>query len=599
MNSPLTGVRPLLQVSLRQDLRNIAPWVALISALSASSVLAYAWIFPTIAERQDLAATLGANPALALIFGPARDLMTADGFNAWRAGQLGALFAGIMAILTVVRNSRELEDSGQAELIASGVLGRQSRLAVAVLMATIASVALGVVCFLLTLASGGGAIATLTLSTTFAASGLMFGAVAAVTAQLGSDARTSAGLAVATLGTCFTLRGYLDSSGAAEWTLWLTPFGWLERTGPGSANNGWPLFAALALTAVLVGVAFTLQGRRDFGQGLISPRPGPSRGGAVTSVWGLAVRLNRATILSWMIGLTTLGALFGTLAGSVGELFAGNPELAAVMASGGTEATDLTLAFLATILQILAIVAGVMGVQVVMRIHTEEAGARAEPLYAGALRRSVYLASNIVVALLGTAIGMALAGLAMGVVAARTAGVSVVTVLGQAVVTISGAWVLVALAVAVVGAAPRLRMVGWVGLVATFGLTLLGPTFRLPDWALGISPLHHVPEVAATAPAHLSLGGAPRGHRRASRCRFRRLSSSGYRLIRAVHLLPTPLPSPPPSPGQRLINGRALAAGARSRRVSEQFFLSPACPPQRTFREVHAHPCKIAMWCIS
>ena len=78
-----------------------------------------------------LAATLGANPALSLVFGPARDLSTADGFNAWRAGQLGAFFAGLMAILIVVRNSRANEDSGQAELIASGVIARHSRLAVA------------------------------------------------------------------------------------------------------------------------------------------------------------------------------------------------------------------------------------------------------------------------------------------------------------------------------------------------------------------------------------------------------------------------------------------------------------------------------------
>ena len=102
----LTGTRPLLRVALRQDLRNIAPWVVLISALSASSILAYAWIFPDPSDRAALATALGANPALSLIFGPARDLTTADGFNAWRAGQLGAFFAGLMAILIVVRNSR-------------------------------------------------------------------------------------------------------------------------------------------------------------------------------------------------------------------------------------------------------------------------------------------------------------------------------------------------------------------------------------------------------------------------------------------------------------------------------------------------------------
>ncbi|WP_295648451.1 ABC transporter permease [uncultured Dietzia sp.] len=506
MTSTLTGTRPLLRVALRLDVRNIAPWVVLISALSATSVLAYTWIFPTAAERQELAATLGANPALALVFGPARDLMTADGFNAWRAGQLGALFAGIMAILTVVRNSREHEDSGQAELIASGVTGRHSRLMVAVLLAVAASVAVGVVCFLLTIACGGGAVATLTLAATFSASGLIFGAVAAVTAQLGSDARTSSSLAIATLAVCFALRGYLDAGDAPAWTVWLTPLGWLERTDPGGANNGWPLLAALALYGALVTAAFALQSRRDFGQGLVPPRPGPETGGVVTSVWGLAVRLHRAMIVSWLIGLAALGALLGSLTGSLGTLFTANPEMARVIVSGGSGATDLTMAFVATILQIVAIVASIMGVQVVMRIHADEVALRTEPLYATAIRRWVYLASNVVVALLGTAIGMTLAGLALGLVAERSTDLSVATVLGQAVATTPGVWVLVALAVAAVGAAPRIRLVGWLGLVATFALTLLGPTFRLPDWALDVSPLRHVPTVDAAAPHWSGLG---------------------------------------------------------------------------------------------
>lgn len=41
MRARLTGARPLLHVALKQDRVNIAPWIALISVLSASSVLVY------------------------------------------------------------------------------------------------------------------------------------------------------------------------------------------------------------------------------------------------------------------------------------------------------------------------------------------------------------------------------------------------------------------------------------------------------------------------------------------------------------------------------------------------------------------------------
>ncbi|WP_256841978.1 ABC transporter permease [Ornithinimicrobium cryptoxanthini] len=503
MSRPGAGpaTRALLKVTIRQDAPNIAPWVVLISVLSASSVLIYAWIFPDAADRTALATAMRGNPALSLIFGPARDLSTSDGFNAWRAGQLGAFFAGLMTILIVIRNSRADEDSGRAELLASGVLARQSRLAVAVAMATLASVALGVVCFVLTVACGGGLAATLVLSATFTASGLMFAGVGAIAAQLGSEARTASSLAIATLAVCFVARGYIDTSGGGDWMTWLTPLGWLAQARPATGNNPWPLLVALAFAVVLIAVAFVLQGRRDFGQGLLAGRPGPAEAGLAGTVWGLAVKLHRGALLSWSIGLTLLGLVLGNLASSVGDVLADNPAMAAILASRAVTVSDLTFAFVITILQLIAIIAAVMGVQMIQRVHAEEIDLRVEPLLAGSLHRSTYLASNVVVALVGSGIAMMLAGTGLGVVAsAADSSISIGEVIGQALLMIPGAWVLVALAVAAVGAAPGKRLVGWLGIVATFGLTILGPTFRLPDWALSISPLRHVPHVSAASP---------------------------------------------------------------------------------------------------
>lgn len=497
----LTGIRPLLKVALHQDLRNIAPWVVLISALSASSILAYRWIFPDPQDRAELAATLAGNPALSVVFGAARDLSTPDQFNAWRAGQLGALFAGLMAIVTVVRNSRADEDSGQAELIASGVIARTSRLAVAVLIATVASLALGVICFLLTIACGGDPASTLILASTFTGSGLMFAGVAAIAAQLGSEARTANTIAIATLGTCYVLRGYLDSSGAPDWVTWVTPLSWLERTYPGTDNNPVPLLLALALAVILLVIAFRLQSRRDFGQGLIAPRPGPPDAGVAGNVWGLAFALNRGALITWFLALTGVGVIFGNLATSIGDIIADNPAMAQILASGAANSTALTFAFIATILQIIAIIAAVTGVQVVMRIHNEEVDYRVEPLLAGSLHRGTYLASNAAVAVLGATLALLFAGTALGLVAhAKNGSITTTDVIRQSLVTAPAVWTLVALAVAAVGAAPSRRLIAWLAVIATFGLTILGPTFKLPDWALGFSPLRHVPNVTAATP---------------------------------------------------------------------------------------------------
>lgn len=500
----LSGVRPLLAVTGRQSARGILPWIAAVAALSGSSILAYRWIFPDAADRQGLAAALGANPALELIFGPARDLMTADGFNAWRAGQLGALFAALMTILLVVRSSRADEDSGQAELIASGVITRQGRLLVPVLLAAFAAIAMGAVCFLVTWACGGGVAASAVLSAGFTGIALFFTGVAIVAAQLGSDARTANGLALAAMGIAYLARGYLDSSGAEEWTRWLTPFGWLEQMGPASENSLWPLLAFLAAAGLLVILALVLQQHRDFGLGVISPRPGRAEAVGM-GIGGLAWRLHRGPVLTWMIAFAVLGLVFGNLAVSIGSVFAENPAVAAVLASGATTNEALTFGFVATILQLAGIIAAVMGAQVVMRLHAEEVEGRIEPLLAAAVRRPVLLGATVAMALAAEAAALFVVGSVLGLVAAHDGVVEAGDVLAQAVVTIPSVWVLTAVAAAAVGARPAARLAGWLVIVATFGITLLGPTFKFPEWALDISPMHHVPTVTAADPSWTPL----------------------------------------------------------------------------------------------
>ena len=139
-------------------------------------------------------------------------------------------------------------------------------------------------------------------------------------------------------------------------------------------------------------IAFALQARRDFGQGVVAPRPGPPSAALAGNVWGLAVTLHRGSLTAWVIALAGLGLMFGNLVSSIGDLLADNPAVGDVLASGAGESASPTFAFLVTILQIIAMIAAVMGVQVALRVHAEEADHRVEPLLAGSLRRSTYLA---------------------------------------------------------------------------------------------------------------------------------------------------------------------------------------------------------------
>jgi ABC-2 type transport system permease protein len=508
MKKGLAGFGPLLRVMVMLDVRSIVPWIGGITALSVSSVLAYRWIFTDQATRASLASTVGANPAFSLIFGPAHNLLSTDGFTAWRSLALGGFFAALMAILIVVRHTRGDEDSGQAELIASAVVGRQTRLMVPVALAALASIAVGVVSSTLTIAVGGGVASSIALAATFTASGFMFAGVAAITAQIGSDARAATSFAVTVLGACFLVRGALDASGHAGW-VWISPLGWTQEVRPAGGNNWWPLLACLSLTILLLVIAALLLARRDFGVGIIPPSPGPARGGVVATIWGLALRLHRGTVISWTLAFALLGTIFGFVASSLGDVFAGNPDIARIIAVGGVTGAGLTYLFLLTLLKVMGVIAAVYGVQVVMRIYTEETEYRVEPLLSDAVSRPRYLASNSLIALLGPAVALVIGGVAIGLVAS-TSGVhfTVSDLAKQALVVVPAVWVLIGLSLALVGANPHVRLVAWLAVVATFALTILGPTFRLPDWALGISPLYHVPNVTAGSPDYSGVGVA-------------------------------------------------------------------------------------------
>lgn len=507
MSAALAGSRRLFRATLEQDGRHFAPWVVLATALSTSSVLVYPWVFPTAADRTALATAIGANPALGLIFGPAHDLTITDGFNAWRSLALGGFLAALGAIFAVTRASRAQEDSGQAELLASSVLGRSSRLLVAFGVACIGSVVLGVVAGLLTVACGGGWQPSLLLGAGFTVTGILFGAVAAVTAQLGADAHAANSLAVSTLAVLYLARGFSGAMQAPEWTLWINPLGWTLQTLPATENRWWPLALPLLLAALLLVVAFVLQSRRDFGIGAIPARPGPVRG-SVRSVLGLVVRLGRTSLITWGIAAIALGFVFGYLATSVKDLLGNESGVQQILAAGATTPDELVGAFLVTILSLLGIITAIPGVQIMVRVRTEELEERVEPILASPIHRGRYYGANVLLALVSPAIYLLLAATVIAFVASGDkTGLTFGQILLQGVAAVPAVWALVAVAVAVVGARPHVIIASWVGVLAGFGLTILGPTFKLWDWVLAISPFWHVPKITTASPDWWGLLG--------------------------------------------------------------------------------------------
>ena len=180
--------------------------------------------------------------------------------------------------------------------------------------------------------------------------GLVFTAVAGVTAQLTGNARPATGLAAAALGAAYLLRAVGDSSGhgVLSWLSWISPIGWAQQTRPYAGERWGVLVVPVVVAAVLGTAAVGLEGRRDFAGSLLRPRLGPARVPAqLASPIGLAWRLERGGFAAWAVGSAAIGAV----ANGVLDLLRGNAALEQMLQRMGGE-QNLIDAFFATIMSL-------------------------------------------------------------------------------------------------------------------------------------------------------------------------------------------------------------------------------------------------------
>ncbi|MEC3978848.1 ABC transporter permease [Amycolatopsis sp. H20-H5] len=507
----LAGTWQLTKLALRRDRIILPIWILMLSVAPASATGTFDTYYPTAADRAGLTSSMGSNPSIAVVYGPAFDLSTSGGFTAWRLGGFVALFIGLMAVFTVTRHTRAEEDTGRAELLASAIVGRYAALTAAVIVSAGSSLLIGVI-EAATLSGSklpvGGAFA---FGAATASAGLVFTAIAAVCAQLAEYSRTANGIGAAAVGISFLLRAIGDSTGSAHWVSWLSPIGWAQQVRPFSGERWWVLLLPVAASVAIGATAYVLLPRRDIGVGILPPRPGPAEASrSLSSPLGLAWRLHRGPFIGWIVGMVVCGAAFGSISSGIGDLVNQSEQTREVFARlGGSD--SLTDAFLATMAGLFAMIGSLFGVQAVLRMRGEETANRVEPVLATSVTRLRWAMSHLIFAFLGTAVLLVLAGALLGFSSglrsgdvAGSTGHTVIAMLAQ----LPAVWVVVGVAVTLFGLAPKYSAAGWGVASVALLISLLGPVLNVQQAVLDISPFQHVPKLPnqpITAPPLLWL----------------------------------------------------------------------------------------------
>jgi ABC-2 type transport system permease protein len=160
---------------------------------------------------------------------------------------------------------------------------------------------------------------------------------------------------------------------------------------------------------------------------------------------------------------------------------------------------NLTDSFFGTTLLILALLGGGFAVQATLRLRSEEAALRAEPLLATPVSRWRWVASHVAVAVGGSIVMLTAGGMGVGLAYGLTVGDlgEVPAKVAEALVYLPAMGVLIGLGVALFGWVPRAAPVTWVLLIVCFVISFFGQLLDLPAWVMGISPFEHIPLVPA------------------------------------------------------------------------------------------------------
>ena len=497
----LTGTGGLMRLILRRDRILMPLWVVLLGVLPVAYVSSYRQLFPDAASRQHYADASAANSGFTALYGPLNG-SSIGALVTWRGGFIPVVI-GLVALLTVIRHTRTEEESGRRELVGSTVVGRHAGLAAALLTTLVASLVMGAILALAMVGQHLPAAGSVALGAQFATAGWVFAGVGAVAAQLTSGAGSARGLAIVGLGVAYVLRVVGDlsaqSGGPLGWLSWLSPIGWAHRIRPYSGERWWVLLLVVALTAALALAAVTLSARRDVGTGLLPARLGPAAGApGLRSPLALAWRLHRGLLAAWLACFAVLGVVFGGVAKSIGDVVGDSQAMKDVFARLGG-ASALIDAYLATVMGLLGLIAAGYAIQATLRLRTEEANLRAEPVLASAVGRLSWAASHLVFSLLGPAAALAAAGLTTGLVHGLNTGEvgrEVPRALGAAMVQLPAVFVLAGFAVALFGLVPRLSVAGaWGALTVCVLVSLIGGALQLSHWLLDVSPFTHTPKV--------------------------------------------------------------------------------------------------------
>ena len=484
--APFTGVGSLVRLALRRDRIRLSVWIAALTLMMVYAPNAVKLAYPDEAARQ-ARVNLLKTPAGMILGGPMFGVNETD-LGVMMANELMLtliIATSILSILTVIRHTRAEEESGAAELVLSSVVGRYARTYAALIVVGGVNAVLAVTMTLAMSASGFDFVNTAAMCLGITGVAMVFGALAAFTAQLWRQSRAASGAAMGVLALAVFVRGIgdvINNSGSV--LSWFSPIAWAQQMRAFVDLRWWPFALLVVLAVALMVLAASLESRRQYDDGVLPSTGERPNARPIRSVFGLHATLQRGQTIGWTVGLFLAGLAFGSMTKSLLDAAKDNKLLQRVLAHGGIDSVYTTLT------QFLAAAATAYVVGAVLRLWSDEQSGLGEAVLAGAVSRWRWLLTAVAAAIVGSAVLMFFAGLGNGLGAAVTIGepdtIWRLTLAGLAYVPAMA----VMAGIAALAVSLRQAWIGWLAVTFVVISLYLGALLRLPQWLLDTSPVN-------------------------------------------------------------------------------------------------------------
>lgn len=488
-----TATGDLVSFALRRDRVKLPVWVAGIGLGMLYAVSALPTVYSTPEQRQ-VRARLMDSPAATMLSGPGYGLdnytlgaMISNEMVLWLA-----VPTAMMSIFLVVRHTRAEEETGRAELVRSAVVGRYAAPLAALIVAVIANAGVALLSALAMMSGDLSAADSFAVGLGLGLTGLVFAAVATITAQLTEHARSASSLAMAVVGAAFLFRAIGDSAQrGGNWLSWLSPLAWTQQARPFVELRWWPLLLLVVVVLAAVAAAYALSGRRDVGAGLLPARLGRADAApSLSTPFGLAARQQRISVIGWSIGLFVFALASGSLSDSVTKAVEQNPDLGVMLAANGQKPTD---GFFAAMALFFSLTIAAFAVTSVLRLKSEERSDHTEAVLATAVARRRWIVAWLGFTVLASAVLLVISGLGVGLGA--TTGAEGPSVIGDVMVAmlsyLPGILVVIGIAAMLFAVRPAAATWAWLVVAYAFCFGMFGPLLDLPEFFAKLSPFGH------------------------------------------------------------------------------------------------------------